>query len=119
MSARVQQPSTTRWAVVVLAVTLSAAQARGSIVKQYQQGVSDGGTYQHLGSEIRNSTPDGNGGGGGLIRSGGDNRLRTVLTFDLNVPANYTVAGVQLRMHADSIEGPGPLVEVHQITNPT
>jgi hypothetical protein len=95
----------------------------GATIIQYQQGVSPNGSYQHLGSEIRESTPTGNGGGGGLIRSGGDNKLRTVFDFDLTgITSDMIVTSISLQMHEDSVGTAGgtPVpVEVHQLTNTT
>ena len=99
-----------------------AADARAVIIRNYQEDVSPTASYQHLGSEIRESIPTGNGGGGGLIRTGGDNKLRTVFAFDLGVPQSYTVTGIQLQMHEDSLgdgSGPSVTVEAHQLTNTT
>lgn len=105
------------------AVVAGALAQPGATTVQYQEDVSPSGSYQHLGSEIRLADPTGNGGGGGLIRTGGDNRLRTVFAFNLTgITSDMIITSVSLRMHENSLGTPGGTsvpVEVHQLTNTT
>jgi hypothetical protein len=107
--------------VYLLGVWFAVVSGAGATTIQYQQGVFPNGSYTNLGSEIRLSSPDGNGGGGALIRTGGDNRLRTVFAFDLSgITPDMTIQSITLQMHEDSLGTAGGTsvpVEVHLLTN--
>jgi len=106
-----------------LAVVPGAFAQSGATTVHYQEDVSPSGSYQHVGSEIREVNPTGNGGGGGLIRTGGDNKLRTVFAFDLpGITSDMIFTSVSLRLHENSLGTPGGTsvpVEIHQLTNTT
>ena len=101
------------------ALCLVAVAAQATIIT-YQEDVSFGGTYQHLGSELRQSSPNNNFGAETLIRTGSGDPLRTVLGFDLTgIPGSQIITNVTLQMHVDSFGGGNSpvVVEIHEATN--
>jgi hypothetical protein len=112
--------------LVVYALGFSLAGVPGAFAQsgattiQYRQGVFPNGSYSHLGSELRQTSPNNNWGGSDLIRSGNSsgNFLRTVLGFDLTgITSDMVITSVSLQMHVNSQAGLGAVVEAHRLTN--
>jgi hypothetical protein len=113
-------PMVVCWLALSLSGVFDASAQSGVTTIQYQEDVSFGGTYQHLGAELRGSLPNHNSGGEPLIRTGGSGDLRTALAFDLTgITSDMIITSIRLQMHADSIEGGSPFVEIHRVQHAT